>query len=238
MGMNPDVPRCTVKFMSRLARLQEAERMASELFNLAIAQDLLRPGNSELTASDGIKALAEQHFGVESFWHKRIVRSGPNTVHPYRENPEVRIFTDDDIVFLDFGPVFAQWEADLGRTYVIGNDPAKLQLRDEAERIWHMGRNFAMANPEIAANDLYSFVTNEVHEAGYQLGEQRHVGHLIGEFPHERVEDDKTTSYLTPVNTLPLQRTDADGNQWHWILECHLVDPELNIGSFFEQLLV
>jgi Xaa-Pro dipeptidase len=224
--------------MSRLQSLIEAELLASELFEGSVAQGLLDPGNTELTASDGIKKLAAKEFGVENFWHKRIVRSGNNTMHPYRENPEVLTIQADDILFLDFGPVFADWEADFGRTYVHGKDPAKLRLRDEAERIWNLGRNFAIENPLINAQELYAYVESEVRHAGYVLGEQRHVGHLIGQFPHERVEDDKTTSYLTPDNILPLQRTDAEGNQWHWILECHLVDPELNIGSFFEQLLV
>jgi Xaa-Pro dipeptidase len=236
--MNPDALRCNVKFMSRLRRLIEAEHLATELFQRAVAEGLLDPGSTELTASDGIKELATKEFGVENFWHKRIVRSGNNTVHPYRENPEVLTIQADDIIFLDFGPVFADWEADFGRTYVNGTDPAKLRLRDEAERIWNLGRNFAVQNPSINGHELYAYIANEVRLSGYVLGEQRHVGHLIGEFPHERVEDDKTTSYLTPDNTLSLQRTDAEGNQWHWILECHLVDPELNIGSFFEQLLV
>ena len=236
--LNADTERCTVKFMSRLQHLQDAELLASQLFEMTIDQGLLHPGNTELTASDGIRDLAATHFGVEKFWHKRIVRSGPNTVHPYRENPEVATFTDDDILFLDFGTVFSHWEADFGRTYVIGNDPAKLRLRDEAERIWYLGRNFAIENPGITAQNLHAFVANEVRIAGYVFGEQRHVGHLIGEFPHERVEDDKATSYLTPDNTLPLQRKDSQGNRWHWILECHLVDPDLNLGSFFEQLLI
>ena len=223
--------------MSQLEHLQQAERLASQLFDLTVERGLLTPGQTELTASDGIKALAYEFFGVTNFWHKRIVRSGVNTVFPYRENPEVRTFADDDIVFLDFGPVFAQWEADFGRTYVIGNDPTKFRLRDEAERIWKAGRDFAFENADLKACELYEFVTNEVTAAGYILGEQRHVGHLIGEFPHERVEDDKSTSYLTATNSLPLNRFDSNGEQWNWILECHLVDEQRGIGSFYEQLL-
>ncbi len=212
--------------------------MAAQLFQMAIDEGLLSAGKTELFASDGIKDLAFENFGVEKFWHKRIVRSGPNTVHPYRVNPEVRTFTDDDILFLDFGPVFSNWEADFGRTYVIGNDPIKLRLRNDAERIWNLGRGFAIANPNIKAHELYAFVSKEACDSGYVLGEQRHVGHLIGEFPHERIEDDKVTSYLTADNTLPLQRMDGAGNSWNWILEVHLVSPQHNIGSFFEQLLV
>ena len=38
---------------------------------------------------------------------------------------------EDDILFLDLGPVFEDWEADFGRTFVIGSDPLKLKLRDD-----------------------------------------------------------------------------------------------------------
>ena len=55
-------------------------------------------------------------FGVRKFWHKRIVRSGVNTLEPYRSNPEELTLRADDIVFFDFGPIFSDWEADVGRT--------------------------------------------------------------------------------------------------------------------------
>ncbi|CAB4898502.1 MAG: M24 family metallopeptidase [Actinobacteria bacterium] len=223
--------------MTRLSELVLAESIALELFQLALARGLLEPGKTEKTASDGIRELAEQEFGITQFWHKRIIRSGVNTLHPYRENPTVRTFSDDDILFLDFGPVLKQWEADVGRTYVIGNDPVKCLLRDDTEKIWRLGRDFALSSPNICGAELFRFMKNAAESHGYLLGDQRHVGHLIGEFPHERIEDDDATSYLTPSNTLPLHRLDHQGNRWHWILECHLVSPALGIGGFFEQLL-
>ena len=56
-----------------------------------------------------------RQFGVSRHWHKRIVRAGPNTLEPYKQNPPDREITADDIVFLDFGPIFEEWEADFGR---------------------------------------------------------------------------------------------------------------------------
>jgi hypothetical protein len=32
-------------------------------------------------------------------------------------------------LFFDFGPIFEDWEADFGRTFVIGNDPIKHKLK-------------------------------------------------------------------------------------------------------------
>ncbi len=83
-----------------------------------------------------IYELAEQSFGVRQHWHKRIVRSGPNTVRIFVENPPVRAITEDDTVFLDLGPVFDEWEADVGRTYVIGRDPEKHRLCQDLPRIF------------------------------------------------------------------------------------------------------
>lgn len=224
--------------MSELDGLLEAERMARQLFDLAQSNGVFVPGSDELTASDEIKRLAKEHFDISAFWHKRIVRSGANTVHPYAINPPVREFMSDDILFLDFGPVLEQWEADLGRTYVIGSDPAKLRVRDDTARIWQAGRDHFVEAPEITAAELFAYMDATAREAGYTLGEQRHVGHHIGEFPHERVEDDEITSYISPGNDLPMRRLDPAGRRWNWILECHLVDGSGEFGGFFEQLLV
>ena len=83
-------------------------------------------------ASDAIRDLAAEMFGISRYWHKRIVRAGPNTLQPYKQNPPDREIAADDIVFLDFGPIFEQWEADFGRTYVLGDDPVKHRLADDA----------------------------------------------------------------------------------------------------------
>lgn len=67
-------------------------------------------------------------YGITRHWHKRIVRAGRNTLEPYAENPPNLTVAEDDIAFLDLGPVFEEWEADFGRTYVVGNDPLKQKL--------------------------------------------------------------------------------------------------------------
>src|SRR5919205_724994 len=79
---------------------------------------------------EDLRARGADLFGTNRQWHKRVVRSGENTLQPYRENPPDRVIGDDDIVFLDFGPIFsppgtAEWEADYGRTFVLGDDPDK-----------------------------------------------------------------------------------------------------------------
>jgi hypothetical protein len=60
-------------------------------------------------------------------------------------------------VFFDFGPVFEDWEADLGRTYVLGNDPIKARIRQDIEEAWHVAKAHFMATPDITGAALYRF---------------------------------------------------------------------------------
>jgi len=73
-------------------------------------------------------------------------------------------------------------------------------------------------------------------EAGWSLG-GRHAGHLVGEFPHEKIDGADIESYIAPGNSTPMRRRDKTGRLCHWILEIHLTDPERQFGGFYEQLL-
>src|SRR5271156_1558308 len=116
---------------NRAVALLEAQQKADELFRAIEQNGLIRPKVLESQLNQDIYDLAKQMYGVSTYWHKRIVRAGRNTLAPYEENPPDLTVGEDDIVFLDLGPVFEQWEADFGRTFVLGSDPIKLKLRDD-----------------------------------------------------------------------------------------------------------
>jgi len=101
------------------AALLDAQAKAQTLFAEVESQGLIRPGTSETEINENIYALAGRVYGITRYWHKRIVRAGPNMLAPYEENPPDLIVAEDDIVFLDLGPVFEEWEADFGRTFVV-----------------------------------------------------------------------------------------------------------------------
>lgn len=220
----------------RVERLLDAQRKAAELFKQIERAEILRPGVSDVAASDAVRNLAAANFGVERHWHKRIVRSGPNTLRPYQEDAPDRVMTDDDIVFADFGPVFTGWEADFGRTWVIGRDPTKLRLRDDLAQVFAAGRQFFESGPDLTAADMYAEVVRLSVERGWRFGNY-HCGHVVGEFPHENFAGEKANSLITAANRAPLRRTDPSDRIAHWILEVHLVDDEKRIGGFYEELL-
>ena len=220
----------------RAAALLTAEAKAVELFEEVERLGLIAAGRRDREVSDLIRDLAGEMFGVRRFWHKRIVRSGPHTLQPYRANPLDRVIEPDDIVFCDFGPIFEEWEADFGRTFVLGDDPVKHRLRDDLPRIFDAGRRYFQQHPDITGEQLFEEVLRLTAQAGWEYGGP-HAGHLVGEFPHERINGDEYEYYITRGSTEPMRRLDRMERQCHWILEIHLVDRSRGIGGFYEQLL-
>jgi Xaa-Pro aminopeptidase len=218
-------------------KLMEAEKIAGDLFLEIERRDLIVGGKSERDLNEDIFNLADELFGIKKYWHKRIVRSGPNTLAPYNENPPDLIIAEDDILFLDFGPIFEEWEADLGRTYVIGNDPLKHKIKNDIIAAWYEIRDWFFKQPALTGAELYHYSVAVAKRNGWEYGS--HIaGHLIGKFPHERLEPGDYNLYVHPENHNNMFIPDAGGNKRHWILELHFVDRERQIGSFFEQLLV
>ena len=220
----------------RAAALWEAQQKADALFQRVEETRVIRPGVAETKINEDIYALAQEMFGVDSYWHKRIVRAGRNTLAPYDENPPDLIVQDDDIVFLDLGPVFEKWEADFGRTFVVGSDPLKQKLRDDIADAFREGKHYFNDHPEIRANELYAYCEEMAKKRGWKYGGPI-AGHLIGQFPHERIPQDKISLYVHPENNLRMRDLDANGQERHWILEIHFVDRAREIGGFYEELL-
>jgi len=220
----------------RAERLLDAQDKAASLFVAIEQRGLIRPGVGERQVSDEIRDLAAELLGVTRHWHKRIVHGGENTLATARDNPPDRVIAADDIVFIDLGPIFEEWEADFGRTYVLGDDPVKLALRDDLPRIWEAGRRHFEANPEITGEQLFDHVVALSQAAGWHFGGVI-AGHPVGEFPHERPTDRELECYIAPGADTPLRRADSQGRQCHWILEVHLVEPGRRFGGFHEELL-
>jgi Xaa-Pro aminopeptidase len=219
----------------RAAYLLGAQSKAIQLFE-EIEKTLVRPGVSEQDLSKEIHKLGEERFGVRTHWHKRVIRSGPNTLLPFEENPPDRVIQEDDILYVDLGPVFEAYEADFARTFVLGDDPNKKRLRDSLEPVWNTVKERYHQDPDMTGDQLYAIACEEARNAGWEFGAGL-AGHLVGQFPHERIPRDKTSLYITQGNDQSMTVPGKDGNKRHWILEIHLRDKVNNFGGFYEQLL-
>ena len=140
-------------------------------------------------------------------------------------------------MFFDFHPVFEGWEADLGRTYVLGNDPLKLKIKKDVEAAWYEGNNWYFKQNRLTGAAFFDYATDLAKRYGYEFGNAI-AGHIIGKYPHEQPDDPNDMCLdVHPDNNTDILQLDKFGNKRHWMLELHFVDRENNIGAFFEQLL-
>ena len=221
---------------SIIEKLKDAESKANQLFDTIEERKIIVAGKSEQQINTEIYNLAFKLFGIEKYWHKRIVRTGANTLKPYDANPPDLIIQNDDILFLDFGPVFEEWEADFGRTYVIGNDPLKHKLKADIELAWYEAKNWFNKQTQLTGAQFHQYIIELTKKYGYVYGGQL-AGHLIGNFPHEKLEPKNYGLYVHPDNPNDMFLPDSNGNKRHWILEIHFINAEKQFGGFFEQVL-
>lgn len=220
----------------RRAALEAAETRALGLFAAIERDGLVRAGRSESDVEDDIRELAAREFGVERHWHRRIVRSGLNSVTTAGDHPPARMIDESDIVYLDLGPVFGGWEADIGKSYVLGNDPRKQALVAELPRQFEKLQTHFRGHPNITGTALYDFAVRSAKEAGWKFG-GKIAGHIISEFAHAQIPGAKDLTRIAPLNTQPMSAPDGHGRARHWIGEIHLVEMDESFGGFYERLL-
>ena len=217
--------------------LLDAQHKAERLFEAVIDAGLIRPGVLESELSTEIHKLAKERFGLRRHWHKRIARSGPNTLLGYGDEPPDRAIAADDVIYLDFGPVFDEWEADFGRSYALGEDPDKQRLVQDIAKAFRRGKTLYEDTPDLTTGQLYDYVAGLAGEYGWEFGAPT-AGHLIGHFPHEKHPPGSSRRFsIRPGNTLSLREPDQTGKPRHWILEIHFVDRARQFGGFYEELL-
>jgi Xaa-Pro aminopeptidase len=218
-------------------RLFLSEQKAKELFKTIEDRELIIPGKSEKQLCDEIVQIAKEDFGAENHWGKKIVRTGINTLQPYIANPPDLVIQNGDILFFDFHPIFEGWEADLGRTFVLGNDHLKQKIKKDIETAWHEGNAWYFKQNKLTGAEFFKYAADLAKRYGYEFGNDI-AGHIIGKFPHEQPDDPNDLCLdVHPDNHNDILSLDKHGNKRHWILELHFVDRKNNIGAFFEQLL-
>ena len=218
-------------------KLLHAQYISIQLFKAIEDANLIVAGKSEERLNAEVCDLALKGFGIEKHWHKKIVRSGKNTLAIYPDNPANRTIEKDDIVFIDLGPIVDGYEADIGRTYVVGNNPKKLKLKNDVEEAWYEIQEWYHQQTLVRASELFRYAAGKAKELGWQFGGEI-AGHIVGKYPHEQPADPKSLELdVHPDNPNDMLLPDANGNPRHWILELQFTDKENKIGGYFEQLL-
>lgn len=184
---------------------------------------MVRPGMTEAEAiAKGEAVLAG--MGMELAWHPLLIRFGENTLKIFSDRtPGDAVLGQDDIWFIDMGPVFGGHEGDVGATFTTGTDPVKNAcardvklLFDRIKAIWDGGK--------VTGYDLYDAAQGEAAALGWMLNLDIQ-GHRVGDYPHSVHNGGK-------LGTFPDAPTAG-----LWILEMQIRHPTLPFGAFYEDLL-
>jgi len=212
--MKPNQHEATGPHFSLSKFLQARERAWCVLHDIA-AQ--FEEGMHEATAQEIIKSSFRKD---KPFWHPLKVRFGANTTCSFKDNS----FSHEPLhkgspFFLDLGPIYDDHEADVGQSFILGDDsfcnPAEVVFK-ACEQQW--------LKSKLTGKELYKFAEKKAQELGFSLNPKM-AGHRLSDFPHSLVSKEKLSSLpYAPKAQL-------------WILEIHLINKERNCGYFYEDLL-
>src|SRR5580658_3213518 len=146
-------------FMAVRARTRKAVHMIAEQ---------ITPGMSEDQAKE-IARSALSSLEMRRGWHHIIVRCGSNTTKDFmaRSEPGV-VLGDNDIFFVDIGPIYGDYEGDAGDTFVFGDDPDHHRAKRDARSIWEDVRQ-VWFDRQITGVELYEYAEKAAADLGWKL---------------------------------------------------------------------
>ena len=182
----------------------------------------IRPGMVEEDAHELYKKICAKHT-VDKNWHPAKLRFGPNTLKIFREPSDPHTLQEEDLFFIDIGPVIDGHEADYGETFTIGSNYEYKKIAEASKKIFEDVSDF-WKNNMTRGPELYTWASNRAKEYGYVLN-MGSDGHRLSDFPHHIFF--KGAIIECEEKLLPNA----------WILEIQLDHSNLKFGAFYEDIL-
>jgi Xaa-Pro aminopeptidase len=184
----------------------------------------VEPGMLEEDATEMIKDLLTERDMLRG-WHDIYIRFGRNTLKTFGapSDPGVRL-GENDIFFIDIGPVWKEWEGDGGETFTVGIDAEMERAAVDVKKLFHIVRHKWMSTG-MSGKALYEFATEEAKQMGWELNLDL-SGHRLSDFPHAAIYDG------------PMADIDFKPSPLLWVLEMHVRHPERGFGAFYEDMLL
>jgi methionyl aminopeptidase len=173
-------------------------------------------------------AMARDLLGTMNMrkgWHRVIVRFGSNTTKDFdaKSEPGV-VLGENDIFFLDIGPIHNGCEGDAGETFVMGDDPEHHRAKADVRALWDDTREMWFTEG-LTGRELYDYAIAATEKRGWRLNLDL-SGHRLSEFPHEA----HYAGSLADADLYPRPN--------RWVLEMAIVHPERRFGAFYEDILL
>lgn len=210
---------------SRLAGIEGRLAQSQALTWTAVAKIAaqIKPGMTELEAIRmGQKTLAE--LGCKKFWHKCHIRFGKGTVCSFEDEYADHVLGNDDIFYVDIGPIWDGIEGDAGTTFVTGTNPDYLRCKVDVKLIFDQVAA-AWRSQKLTGVELYRVAERSAKERGWVLAPSYVRGHRLAEFPHSF----HTEATIDSLDFCPVPK--------RWMLEIHICDLDHKFGAFHEDLL-
>lgn len=204
-----------------LQALRDAQAMSWEALSRIAA--LVRPGMRESEAVAAGHGILDD-LGMERAWHPLLIRFGADTLKIFSDRSQGdAVLGENDIFFIDMGPVFLGHEGDVGATFTVGNDEemqacanAVRVLFDRVRAIWNHGA--------VSGRALYERAEEEARAMGWVLNLDIR-GHRVSDYPHSVHRGGNLGDF------------DAEPGSGLWILEMQIRHPTRPFGAFHEDLL-
>ena len=164
-------------------------------------------------------------YGITRSWHNPYIKFGTNTCLTYSEKQiEDLTLQEEDIAFIEIGPIWEDMEGDTGKTLIFGNNQILKDLKDSSEKLFKLGLDyFKTQNP--TGIGMQKFISQKAEELGYEYLLES-GGHLIGLFSHGVTWNKGIAYYDQPMYP------------GIWILEIHIKHKDLPYAAFFEDILL
>jgi Xaa-Pro aminopeptidase len=184
----------------------------------------IAPGMTEADGLDPARRILAE-AGMQRGWHGVYVRFGANTLANYGHPSDPGlVLGDNDIFFIDIGPVWEKWEGDGGDTFVVGDDPdmhaAKRDVRVLFDRVHERWRK-----DRLTGEALYEYAAAEAKAMGWVLNLDM-PGHRLSDFPH------------SAIHKGPLAGAPYSPSSGLWVLEIQIRHPTRPISAFYEDLML
>jgi len=204
----------------------ELMRYASEQSWRAVhaMSEAFQPGMHESEANR--MALDILHdLGMERIWHPVHVRFGANTMKTFKQKSEGDpVLGEDDIYFVDIGPVFRGHEGDVGTTFTTGSDPDKAACAAAARTLFDEVRD-AWRKHGLSGPALYDHAARRAEMMGWTLNLDI-KGHRVSDFPHAIYRGGALGAFEgTPIAGI-------------WVLEIQIANRQGTYGAFHEDVLI
>jgi Xaa-Pro aminopeptidase len=164
-------------------------------------------------------------MGLRRGWHPALVRFGENTTKDFLDRSNLDItLGENDIFFVDIGPIFGDTEGDAGDTFVVGTNPEHHRIKRDVREIWNLTRAdwFTLG---LTGRNLYNAALGYSVERGWKLNFEL-TGHRLSDYPHKA----HYGGSMAEVDIVPSPDL--------WVLEIHIAHPDGKFGAFYEDTLL